>query len=126
MNLLNNPAQHVVRARRKRFASLSFIASSSTCSINPIQRGGREYKREDVEKWLKNYHSKLDFFMEEIMRRSLPEQIEKSVIIWYHDHRNEQYHGGSRGVPEKDVLEGIREASSWVFSVLFEICDNER
>ena len=41
--------------------------------------------------------------------------------MWAHDHRNEQYHGGSKGTPEKQVLDLIRRAALWVFSVLFEV-----
>lgn len=114
----------------RRLALISFdnsveVAITTYLSLNPIQRGGKEYSREDVRKWLVNYHTKIDFFMKELEECSLPEKIEKSVIIWYHDHRNEQYHSGTRGVPGTDDLEGIRETALWVFSVLYDVPDIE-
>src|SRR5262249_41841060 len=64
----------------------------------------------DVEKWMHNYYAKLDFVDAELANRSLAWQVEKSHILWAHDHRNEQYHGGHKGTPEKRVLEIIRKA----------------
>jgi len=51
--------------------------------------------------------------------------VEKSHIIWGHDHRNEQYHGGHKGTPEKNVLKIVRDAALWIFSVLFDVSDVE-
>ncbi|MDV6318678.1 hypothetical protein [Chromohalobacter sp. HP20-39] len=112
----------------RRLALISFdnsieVSITAYLSLNPIQRGAREYARQDVETWKRNFHSKLDFFESEIDRRGLTPKIGKDLMVWYHDHRNEQYHGGSRGVPEQETLDGIREAALWVFSVLFEITD---
>lgn len=114
----------------RRLALISFdnsieIAITTYLSLKPIQRGGNEYERKDVEKWLENYHTKLDFFMQELSKRGLPEEIGKDIIVWYHDHRNEQYHGGTRGVPEKEVLEGIKKAALWIFSILYDAPDIE-
>ena len=114
----------------RRLALISYdnsieVSITTYLKLNPIQRSGRQYKREDVAKWLDNYHTKLDFFAEEIHKRGLPENKEKAVIIWYHDQRNEHYHGGGSGVPNQDTLDGIREAALWAFSVLFECSDVE-
>jgi hypothetical protein len=114
----------------RRMALISFdnsieVSITTYLTLNPIQRNGAQYKREDVKQWLENYHTKLDFFTYELQRRSLPEEMEKSEIIWYHDHRNEQYHGGSRGIPENRELEEIRRAALWVFSVLFDVTNVE-
>lgn len=49
-----------------------------------------------------------------------------STIIWYHSIRNDQYHGGTRGIPEVRDLEGIRQTALWIFSVLFDIPDIEQ
>lgn len=110
----------------RRMSLISFdnsieVSITTYLTLNPIQRDGANYQQEDVARWLKNYHGKLDFFTDELERRSLPEEIDKSEIIWYHDHRNEQYHGGTRGIPESSVLGGIRKAALWVFSVLFDV-----
>lgn len=114
----------------RRLALISFdnsieVSITTYLSLNPIQRGNRQYDRKDVEKWINNFHSKLDFFSLEIQKRGLPEYKEKAVIVWYHDQRNEHYHGGGFGVPEKETLDGIRQVALWVFSVLFETADVE-
>lgn len=114
----------------RRLALISFdnsveVAITTYLSLNPIQRNGKTYPRNDVDNWLANYHTKLGFFMTELGERSLPVKIEKSVIVWYHEHRNKQYHGGTRGVPGTDDLEGIRETALWVFSVLYDMPDIE-
>jgi hypothetical protein len=110
----------------RRIALISFddaieIAITTYLTLNPIQRGNREYQKSDVERWLANYHSKLDFLEAELVNRGLTWEVEKSHIVWAHGHRNEQYHGGQKGIPEKNVLALVREAALWVFSVLFEV-----
>lgn len=114
----------------KRLALVSFdnsieVSISSYLALNPIQRGDRQYKKDDVQKWLCNYHSKLDFFSQEISQRELPEHRGKAQIVWLHEQRNELYHGSSGGVPEIKTLEDIRGTAFWVFSVLFEIAGIE-
>jgi hypothetical protein len=114
----------------RRLALISFdnsieVSITTYLSLNPIQRENRQYPKKDVEKWMSNYHSKLYFFALEIQKRGLPEYKEKAEIVWYHDQRNEHYHGGGFGVPEKKTLDGIRQAALWVFSVLFEAADIE-
>jgi hypothetical protein len=123
---------HYLRANDydRRLALISFdnsieVSITTYLSLNPIQRGNRQYERKDVEKWMKNYHSKLDFFTQEIQTRGLPEYKDKAEIVWYHDQRNEHYHGGGFGVPEQGTLDGIRQVALWVFSVLFETADVE-
>lgn len=115
----------------RRMALISFdnsieVSITTYLTLNPIQRNGMQYPQKDVSCWLTNYHEKLNFFTDELQRRSLLEEIEKSEIIWYHDHRNEQYHGGARGIPESRVLDEIRKAALWVFSVLFDVLDIEQ
>jgi len=110
----------------RRLALVSFdnaveVTVSTYLTLKPIQRNGKEYKNIDVKGWLRNYHTKLDFFLEENTSRGLPEHQSKDVIAWYHDQRNEQYHGGSSGVPEQTTLDGIRQSALWVFSILFDI-----
>lgn len=75
----------------------------------------------DVEQWLNNYHTKLDFLAVELGKRALIWEVDRSHIIWCHDHRNEQYHGGNKGTPEKSVLALIRKAALWIFGILFEV-----
>jgi len=114
----------------RRIALISFdnaieVAITTYLTLNPIQRGGRIYSKTNVEKWLSNYHTKLDFIDAEIAARRIAWFVDRSYIIWAHDHRNEQYHGGHKGTPEKAVLKIIRDAALWVFAVLFDVNDAE-
>ncbi len=114
----------------KRLALISFdnsieVSISVYLGLNPIQRGNRPYDRKKVETWLNNYHTKLDFFSDELRIRKLPEHRNKAHIIWLHEQRNELYHGSSGGVPELNTLEEIRFVALWVYSVLFEDSDIE-
>lgn len=114
----------------RRIALISFdnsieVSITTYLSLNPIQRGNRTYKKDDVEKWLVSYHSKLEFLGEVLKERSLTWKVDKGHIIWAHDHRNEQYHSGSKGTPEKQVLSIIRESALWVFGLLFDVSDVE-
>jgi hypothetical protein len=115
----------------RRIAFISFdnsIEASITTylTLNPLQRNGKQYNKEDRDKWLNNYHSKIDFFEDEIKKRNIQQAVEKKEIIWYHDIRNKQYHRENPGVPEVQYLLGIRKVSLWVFSVLFDVPDVEQ
>lgn len=114
----------------RRIALISFdnaieAAITTYLTLQPIHRGGRTYSRDDVNKWTKNYHAKLDFFGSELQRRRLSWSVERSHIVWSHHHRNEQYHGGLKGTPEIDVLQIARDAAVWIISILFDISDTE-
>jgi hypothetical protein len=115
----------------RRIALISFdnaieVAITTYLTLNPIQRGNRCYKNSDVEKWLNNYPSKLDFLAAELGNRKLLWEVDRSHILWAHDHRNEQYHGGMKGTPEKNVLSIIRKAALWIFCLLFEVSDPDK
>lgn len=114
----------------RRMAMISFdnaieVAITTYLSLNPIQRNNRQYARADIEKWLANFHTKIDFFMIEIGSRGLTVLHEKADIVWYHDSRNDQYHGGKPAVPLIDELETIRKVALWVFGVLFDVPNAE-
>jgi hypothetical protein len=114
----------------RRIALISFdnaieVAITTYLTLNPIQRGGRTYRNTDVDKWLNHYHSKLDFLGSELVDRGLSWKVDKAHIVWAHDHRNEQYHGGHKGTPEKHVLKIVRDAALWVFGMLFDVNDVE-
>lgn len=115
----------------RRIALISFdnaveVAVSTYLSLHPVQRGGKEYQKADVDKWMKDYHTKLSFIEQELTTRGLPWDVEKTHIIWAHNYRNDQYHGGTKGTPEKQVLEIIRKAALWIMSVLYNIADVEK
>ena len=115
----------------RRIALISFdnaieVAITTYLALHPIQRKNATYKKEDVEKWQKNYHTKLDFFYQEVGKRNLSELVDKADIVYYHQNRNDQYHSGGSGVPELHKLVGIRQASIWIFSTLFDVTDTEK
>jgi len=110
----------------RRMALISFdnaieVAITTYLSLHPIQRQNREYPSAQVEQWLHDYHSKIDFFMIEIQQRSVACECEKADIIWYHNVRNGQYHEGAATIPQERELQGIRKVALWIFSVLFDV-----
>ena len=112
----------------RRIALIGFdnaieITIAAYLSLKPIQRRNRSYPGTDVDKWLANYHTKLDFLDLELVERKLTWIVDRTHVLWCHDQRNEQYHGGNRGVPEKQVLEIVRRAAIWVFGLLFDVAD---
>jgi hypothetical protein len=115
----------------RRIALISFdnaieVAITTYLTLHPIQRGSRQYRNADIELWLTNYHTKLDFLGIELAARALAWEVEHGHILWAHTQRNEQYHGGNKGVPDKRCLGIIRRASLWIFGVLFDITSPEQ
>lgn len=114
----------------RRIALISFdnaieVAITTYLTLNPIQRGNRTYDKADVEKWLKHFHSKLDFLESELATRKQGWDVDRSHIAWAHDHRNEQYHGGLKGTPERNVLAVVRRTALWIFAMLFDVAQAE-
>lgn len=114
----------------KRLALISFdnsieVSITVYLSLDPIQRKNKQYAKKDVETWLHNYYSRLDFFSKELTDRGLPEHKDKAHIVYLHKQRNELYHGGLGSVPEISTLEEIRFVALWVYSVLFDDVDIE-
>lgn len=114
----------------RRIALISFdnaieVAITTYLTLNPIQRGNRTYAVADVEKWLKHFYSKLEFLEVELAARRQGWEVDRSHIAWAHDHRNEQYHGGLKGTPERNVLALVRKAALWVFALLFDVAQAE-
>lgn len=111
----------------RRMALISFDNSieqsiATYLSLHPSQRDGLTFKKEDVLKWSRNFHTQIDFlkhFVEEI--RSQQMQTSQQILIYYHSRRNELYHGGNGMVPRKNDLQGIRGAAKWIFSTLFDV-----
>ena len=115
----------------RRIALISFdnaieVAITTYLTLHPIQRGNRTYNGTEVEKWLENYHSKLEFIGKELVERDMKWEVSQAEIIWAHANRNEQYHGGTKGTPEKSVLSVVRKAALWVFGLLFDAPDCEQ
>ena len=112
----------------RRLALISFdnsieVSITTYLSLNPIQRSNRQYSKERCKAsgLVNAFHTKLDFFiLRNTPSRGLPQHKDKADIVWYHEQRNEHYHGGTSGVPEKRTLDEIRQVALWIFSVLFE------
>jgi hypothetical protein len=103
----------------RRIAMISFdnaieFAIAAYLNLKPIHRSGRSYNGEDVPKWLKDYHTRLEFFFEECGRRGVVSSAVKEEVVWVHNVRNEQYHEGRTAYP-----------GAHVFSVLFDEPDVE-
>ena len=96
------------------------LAITTYLNLHPIQRGGRAFKNENVEKWLNNFHSKVEFFFEECKCRNVMPTAKQDEVVWFHGVRNQQYHAGGATVPQQLELEGVRAAALEVFSILFE------
>lgn len=115
----------------RRLAMIGFdnaieLSVTTYLTLDPVQRGGVSYPTVDVENWLKNFHSKVDFFLQQIVaNRGLTVECDKATFVWHHDVRNGQYHSGGPTVPERRALEGVRKAAIWVFATLFGVTDPE-
>jgi hypothetical protein len=112
----------------RRIAMIGFdnaieVAITTYLRLHPIQRDNKQYPSADVDRWLNNYHTKVDFFFRECVARQVAVVGKHDEIIWYHDVRNGQYHGGGATVPQRRELDGVRAAALEVFAVLFEVAD---
>jgi hypothetical protein len=92
-------------------------------SLHPVQRQNRIYHKADCDRWLANFHTKIDFFLLEAQARGTVPLCDKATFIWYHDVRNSQYHVGGATIPQARELDGIRDAAIWVFGTLFDVPD---
>jgi hypothetical protein len=114
----------------RRIALISFddsieVAITTYLTLHPDLRNKRQYPKAKIEEWLKNFHTKLEFLKEELAARSTEWGVDRNHILWAHDHRNEQYHGGKKGTPEQDVLAIARSAALWIFAFLFDVAEVE-
>jgi hypothetical protein len=114
----------------RRIALIGFdnaieVTITTYLTLNPLQRQNRCYQKADCDRWLNNYHTKLDFLEEECAKRGVTCVCAKAEFVWYHDIRNGQYHGGVATIPQARDLEAIRRGALWVFSMLFDVADLE-
>jgi hypothetical protein len=110
----------------RRIALISFdnaieIAITTYLRLHPAQRRGREFQKDRVDKWLHNYHAKMDFFHAYAQHRIADIETFHQEVIYFHSVRNDMYHSGKALVPEQSDLEGIRDAAIKIFSILFEV-----
>jgi hypothetical protein len=112
----------------RRMAHIGFdnaieVAITTYLGLKPIQRQNKSYAKADVEKWMTNYHTKLEFLEQEARSRGWSLKIPNDEVVFYHDIRNGQYHAGGPGVPESDHLSALRTAALDTFAMLFVIQD---
>jgi hypothetical protein len=112
----------------RRIAMIGFdnaieVAVTTYLNLHPIQRGGKTYPNADVEKWLGNFHTKVEFFFLECAARTVAVMCKNDELVWYHEVRNGQYHVGGATVPQKRELDGVRAAAIEIFSILFGVAD---
>jgi len=112
----------------RRIAMVGFdnaieVAITTYLGLHPIQRGNRQYPRANVDQWLNNYHTKVEFFFQECTTRQITAIGQHDEIVWYHNVRNGQYHGGGANVPQRRELDGVRAAAMEVFAILFDAPD---
>jgi hypothetical protein len=129
LELLQHAEEHRLGARDfdRRVALIGFdnaIESSviTYLTLNPVQRGGRTFPKSNVEKWLTNFHSKVEFleYFAGLQQQVMP--VERAEIIYYHSLRNDLYHNGNGVIPAAEHIDGARRAALWTFSTLFD-CD---
>lgn len=114
----------------RRMAHIGFdnaieVAIATYLALKPIQRQNKSYAKADVEKWMANYHTKLEFLEQEAKSSGWNLTIPIDEVVFYHDIRNSQYHAGGPGVPEADHLSALRTAALETFAMLFGIQDVE-
>lgn len=114
----------------RRIAMIGFdnaieVAITTYLSLHPMLRQGRIYVNAQVQQWLVNYHTKIEFFETECGLRGITISIERPDIVWYHQIRNKQYHEGGSSTPNIADLQGVRSAALWIFSVLYDVPDAE-
>lgn len=108
----------------RRMALISFdnaieMAVVTHLDLNPVQRGGQTYPGEKVAHWKRNFHHKLEFIEHFCGLANVPMQFQRDELTFYHNLRNDLYHGGNGTVPEKRHVDAAREAAVWVISLLF-------
>jgi hypothetical protein len=99
------------------------VAIHTYLNLHPIQRQSKEYQKADVEKWLGNFHTKIEFLELEVNDRGVTMICDRAQFVWYHEVRNGQYHVGGATIPQARELQAIREAALWVFGLLFDVPD---
>ncbi|MCB2155755.1 hypothetical protein KQI84_12800 [bacterium] len=108
------------------FDNATEISISTYLNLKPRQRNNRTYDDGDIEKWLKNFPSRIKFLQEEYGRRKVTPTVDFENVNFLHGIRNHQYHVGEPVVPLSDHLDEIAKSTKAIFSFLFDIPDIEK
>ena len=57
------------------------VAIHTYLNLHPIQRQNRTYQKTNVEKWLDNFHTKIEFFETEVQSRGMTMVCDKAKFI---------------------------------------------
>ena len=119
--------QQILKDFDKRIALIGYdnaieVSINTYLQLHPSQRGGATYQNDDVNKWLANYYSMLDFFFDIFLKNTdIKPLFSKQNVIHYHKLRNDLYHEGKNFVPSERDIQGIRTAAIYIFSTLFSV-----
>jgi hypothetical protein len=110
----------------RRLALIGFDNAIEVCidvflRLHPKLRHGYELANQDVERALRNYHTKIEFLDSYVAQQNIQLDVSVEVVVWYHSLRNELYHSGNGMVPEIHVIEGAKAAALSTFKALFGI-----
>jgi hypothetical protein len=110
----------------RRLALIGFdnaieVSIDAFIRLHPKLRNGLTLSKEEVDRALKNYHSKIEFLDGYLAADTSKINIPIDSVVWYHQLRNELYHTGNGMVPENHVLKGSRAAAIQVFNALFKV-----
>lgn len=127
-DLLRHGEEHRLGPRDfdRRMALISFdnaieMAVVTYLDLNPEQRGGKIFTREEVTRWQQNFHTKLEFIERFAASKGLPMGAQRDEMIYYHGLRNDLYHGGNGTIPELHAVDAARRAALWVVGLLFDV-----
>ena len=113
-----------------RIALISFdnaieLAVSTYLDLNPKQRGGLSFPREDMQRWLTNFHTRLEFLEHLVVNVNKRQMAHDPLaMVFYHGLRNKIYHQLGALLPRAQHVAEAREAAVWVFSTLFGVDAN--
>ena len=102
------------------------VSITTYLALHPIHRGGREYQKAQVSKWLTSFESRIDFLVAEIEDRKKSLPVRQDEFIWYHKIRNDLYHEGRPVSPDSRSIQGVRLGALAVFAELFDVQHVER
>jgi hypothetical protein len=94
---------------------------STYLSLNPVQRGGVQLAKEQVQKAQTNFHTLIEFLEWHVGQRGEQMQFERDEFIYFHGLRNHLYHSGNGFTPHSEHVTDIRRAALWAVEMLFDI-----
>lgn len=94
---------------------------STYLSLNPVQRGGVQLAKEQVQRAQTNFHTLIEFLEWHVGQRNEQMLFGRDEFIYFHGLRNHLYHSGNGFIPHSEHVVDIRGASLWAFEMLFDV-----